>query len=221
MSPSFVDQIMNNPNGVVSVYFIDPEAGRWRMVEGFITGEVNISGAAYFNNAETNSGVSRINKWADAINATINQIGMGTGQFEMKSLVGSMQTWQGSDNFTFSVPMMFLALRKGDDVRSKLRDLALTTYPQVTDFKVGYKVTAPLGYKKGQAKNPEGCVGVRIGNWFRTPPIFVVRATTFSLSTETTSNGTPLYATGEIQLRAARVTSAKEVQSWLSAESFE
>lgn len=214
---------MQNPNGVVRVMFNPPGDATPVIVKGFLAGDIRIAGKADFNSSDQSTGMNTVNRWAEGLVSTYNS-GVGglgiqlptAGQFQMKSMIGSTVSWQGSDNFFLSVPMMFIAVNKGDDVRRNVADLLWTVYPTVGGGFPVTKVTAPLGYKKGVRDDPNSRIGVWIGKWFRTTRIFVAMNVSFTHSQETTFDGRPLFAVGELMLQAARVVDVEEIRSWMT-----
>lgn len=222
MNLTYLDKVMANPNGVVRVMFNPPGGRAPVIVRGFLAGDIRIAGKADFNSSDQSSGMNTLNRWGEGLLSTYNSVARGTGlqlpgvgQFQMKSMIGSTVSWQGSDNFFLSIPMMFIAVNKGDDVRKNVADLLWMVYPSVGGGFPITKVTAPLGYKKGVRDDPESRVGVWIGKWFRSTRIFVAMNVSFSNSQETTLDGLPLFSSGEIMLQAARVVDADEIRSWM------
>lgn len=106
----------------------------------------------------------------------------------MKSKWETTSFWTSTPKPTFSVDTVFIAIRRTDDVRSKVNQLWKCVYPE--RLGVG-RYGPPLGYVATR-NSVTGTVDVAIGNWFYARQQ-IIKNVTATYSKELVAPGRPLY----------------------------
>jgi len=198
--------IANNPATLTSI------VGSGIRVYGWIMEDFAIGGSNTWDSLYDLSALEGVNKSYQQV------VQASSGEAEnvmMKSIGDTVAYWGGSSTPEFSLPMMFVALNTGVDVRVFVKDLLKGVYPTNAEG----KITVPLGFnspKSGEKAELKGTVTVQIGKWFKAPGQVLTNAN-FSFSKEVTPTGTPLYALGSIGFRPYRMITAKEIGSYITS----
>lgn len=232
----FINDLQNNPNARIIV------KGLPELVIGFLVSDVEIGGSANF---QSDSGF-RLNDLINKISRFTGKFDSNLGGFRINNIQESILHWMGSENFSISLDLIFIAIKPDDDVRNYIRILAQGIYATVTSAKdipgadklYGTKLfgtdlgalipseniasvsKAPNSYN---GINPEGATGVLslyIGKWFKATDIFVLNNFRFRISKECISSGLPLYAVGSIQLTAFKAIEPNDIKGWLSGNAI-
>ena len=130
---------------------------------------------------------------------------------QVRALYSTVSTWSNTQKFVMSLRIQFFALQQGDDVRKNIKSLLHCVYP-IFDIKIPMIIRAPNNYDYSHTK----CIAIKIGNWFKTPPIFLVRNLNVRFSKETVKGGNPLFAEAGIQLESYRMMEADEMTMFLT-----
>ena len=129
--------------------------------------------------------------------------------------------WKGSGEFGLNLQLLLIALTPADDVRHSIYHLLRCVYP-VIDY-TGSLIIPPLGYAKvpmGEIFHRKdvgvnGGLGIKIGDWFEAPPVFIMEAASFQASKEQTPSGTPLYANGSIRIKCCHQVGVTQLADWM------
>jgi hypothetical protein len=154
-----------------------------------------------------------------------------TDSRQLKLIRSTLKSWTGTDHFTFTIPMVFLAFRPTDDVRKIPSLLMGACSPDFTARAAGVETIrrfknkdlkgsglvagSPNDYFAVNTVQTSGTVSVNIGNWFRTGPFFIISACSFAFSKEIVwDTGIPLVCGGNITFQSFRVLSRNEVMGF-------
>lgn len=214
----FLDILRENENAKILIGF--PKLGNpgaRETITAYIAGNLTLGGTASYSEP----GVEAYGNWTQSFNRGINQVGAlaaGGEDFgipsminrQFKTIQSTIATWTHSEKFIFTLNFRFYAFAKEDDVRVPVRRFLECVYPVFED-KVPGMVRAPNEYDF----TPKTCLSVRVGRWFKTPPLFIVKRATWDFSKETITGGNPLYVEGSVTFEAYRMLSAEEVSGFL------
>ncbi len=143
---------------------------------------------------------------------------------KMGSLNATRLAWMSSESPEFSLELLFIAIRKDDDVTKSALTLLEGTYPTTglkdSDLSKGLTETilentvieAPWGMTSGTDKR----VAVSIGSWFYATRQ-ILKSVTFNFSQECIESGLPLYAEGSITFAPDRMIDAREFRAYFSS----
>lgn len=214
----FLDILRENENAKILIGFPKVgSAGVRETITAYIAGNLTIGGTA----AYSEPGTEVYGDLAQSFNRGLNQVGALTAGMEsfgvpsminrqFKTIQSTIATWTHSEKFIFTLNFRFYAFAKEDDVRVPVRRFLECVYP-VFETEVPGLVRAPNEYDFTM----KSCLSVRIGKWFRTPPLFIVKNTRWDMSKETITGGNPLFAEGTVTFEAYRMLSAEEVSGFL------
>ncbi|KWA73015.1 hypothetical protein WL30_11055 [Burkholderia ubonensis] len=203
-----IDKIINNPNVRLTVDF-----GVGGIVTGFMTedqsfGFGNNYDAPFESLGRDISGV--VSKFSTAAGALAPGENVAAiPQMRIQSVLQTIYAWQSSERMRFTVHMIFVALRAGDDVRQLIAPFIRATNPTYRDF----IVTPPLGYNANRM-TAMGAAQVNIGQWFATTPVMVVKDFQPRFARGVIGNKTPLYCIAQVTFESYRMLSADEVLSF-------
>ena len=208
--PLFIDTLRANPNAAIQI-----DSGGGPFIKGFIMQDFNFGGRNTFNSAleaimGASNGIARANAALSGGTAAANYAGSDVAS-RIITAGDSVSSWVASDRPAFTLPLLFLAINDGDDPRAIMRDLMAFVYPTGNPFGV---LTAPLGYVGSFYSTGAGCVAVRIGRWFQTPRLFVVKSVDMTVSQRTDPGGVPLYVGAVMSFEAQRTLTVDEVQAF-------
>jgi hypothetical protein len=187
-------------------------------VEAFLADELNLSGGNDFSEAALQQGQQEnLNDLAQRLQAVAGAVAGKFGydsipSFTLKTLEQSVSTWKGADRPSFSLRVLFVAVRETDDVTVQVNKLYKGVFPSFQSAGVASVVLPPLNYLP-QGTSARGTVAVEIGKWFRATGL-VIKNVSFKFSRSTLASGKPLYADGTVQFQTYRVLSYDEIQQW-------
>lgn len=212
------------------VFISLPNSGQGgERINALMQGEFTISGGNAFNNPLASTAQEslseKINIGKAAIESAANlagkKVNLGS-QIQLKTLNQTSLFWTGSQKPTFNLDLLFIALRRGDDVRTQVESLYQTVFP--TLGKGGVFLRAPLGYNVNGRGEATGTFAVQLGQWFRATRQ-VMTNVTFTYSQEMIPldgdpNGAeptkfaPLFARGSISFEPFRDITFREFQGY-------
>lgn len=145
-------------------------------------------------------------------NATI---GTGMSNSSLKSLQNTVSTWSGNERPTFSFPATYRRLRLSEpSVSDFVSTFKSYEFPIVDGEDIlNSQLQAPGGYNFGENFTAVGTWTLEVGRYFRANNL-LLQSAPFSFSKEHTSDGTPLFAKGNISLKPYRQISRDEFKSW-------
>ena len=212
----FTDILKLNENAKVIVGFpsaqVDENITRGReSYTAYICEEFSIGGNVRYQDSSEGT--------ADLINGLISQggaflsgvFGANASGVQLKPLYSTIATWKGCDKLRFRLALRFYALKKEDDVRKPVKRFLQCVYPSFNLNSLGI-INAPNEYDM----KPDKCISIKIGKWFKTPPLFLVIGSSFRFSKETISSGLPLYAEGSADFEAYIMLSSEIINGFLT-----
>lgn len=137
------------------------------------------------------------------------------GQLATRNVLQSAQVWRGTEQPTFTLNLLLLALSSDDDIISQVQMLYSMVLPQdsvdagSSNLNSAGTVIAPLGYFPDlQTTAYLNTVGFQLGDgeyaWFQAMNL-IAKNVSFTFSQEIATNGSPLYAVGQVVLQPARM----------------
>lgn len=203
-----IEKLAENPNYKISIHL---GRGRSNIVNGFISGPINMGGGNDWNNPFDSSVQGTMSEVFSKVAPVVSR---GVSSFSgeqktlaftsLKSMEQTVLGWTGSKKPTFSIPLVFVALRPTDDVTDPIKKLAKTVFPseeKLGSGRISVGVTkAPLGYGVTVGRGrliPTGTITVRIGRWFFAVNQ-VVSSFDWTFSKEVIGNGLPFMATATL-----------------------
>ena len=193
------EKLIENPNAQVYV-----ATNRWG-VRGIYTNDIQIrAGNNWDSRVQTGaaSTVNTIQKAGQDFQGIINQqtsldLDVVPRGVSFGNLQQSSKQWVGAETPVFNIDMVFIALRGGDDVVTKVHQLYETCFPggQTSIATISPPLDYTVGDKGGSAS---GTITVQLGRWFRATQQ-IMQSVNFTFSKETTPDGGPLYARGSIE----------------------
>lgn len=182
------------------VIITSPAAG-WKTISGILQSELAITAGADYNTPWAMQGKQ------EALNTMMNQassflnstVGTSLSQVSLQSLSQTVAFWTGSNKPAFSISLLLLALRSGQNVLDPVKQLLGTVLPtQVGGDTLGV-LKAPMDYKPvaGHTR-AEGALDFHIGGWFRATSC-VVRSINVTFSKELVVDNSPLSAAVTIE----------------------
>jgi len=193
--------------------------GEREVIAGFYIGDTfNVGGSTSWESPFENIlGASRAltNMWnsimfaiSKATQLPIARELLGVKRGVSQAFVGNPEVttafWQGPSRPTFDITLLFIALKKNQDVRNDVLRLMRCVYPEQwrAGGWLGVAWVAPLGYT-GIAE--QGTVTLQIGRWFRATNLLVSKADASFSRVTITGIGTPLCATVSLSLTPHQV----------------
>lgn len=183
-------------------------------VTGFIREDFVVEGQAVYSEPgmeAASSLYSELNAAMGQVGALSGSMGVGVTNRQIKTIQSTISTWTNTEKFTFSLRLLFFATDKTVDVRKYVTKFLSCTNP-IFDEEYPGMVIAPNRYDF----TDKTCVAVKIGKWFKTPPLFLVNSTRWQFSQATIPGGNPLFVEGSLQFRAYRMLSAAEISGFMS-----
>lgn len=217
MTDLAIDILTANPNSrVVIALPDDPEAGfAAESVLGFTRGDFQFNISNEFNNPEINSGQQSLTNAVNSVKRFLNDwFNTQAAQERIQHPGQTINSWIGSNRPVFSIPLMFIAIRPGDDVRDQVKALARGVSSTAVGSGISQRFRAPLGYAPafGEA-TAVGTIAVEIGQWFRATEL-VMKDSSFNISTITTDSGHPAWAEGTVTLEPFRAVTIRDVRGY-------
>jgi hypothetical protein len=133
----------------------------------------------------------------------------------------TVQIWTNTDDTSFSVSMLFLAIREGEDVVEEIMKLLRYVYPQWSAN--GKEIKAPNEYTVTSAKGSrfgvtaKGTVSISVGQMFFAPQQ-IITSVSYEFSQRVLPNGRPMWATAQVTFRPFRVVDYKDVKGYFKTD---
>jgi len=184
-------------------------------IEGYLNQDISLSGATDWQMPEGSASQQKFSETVNNIKTVTNRFGGNAAQTQYKNIIGTLMQWQGSQNYTITLPFLFVAMRAGEDVRSQVKILMGSLYPEISGSMDFFsKLKAPNSYTiKGS--NAEGVCSIKIGKWFQSPKLFLLTGCDFTFSKETMSDTQyPLWAQGSASFMSYRLLGRSEVEGF-------
>lgn len=212
-----LDLLYNNPNARVLIRLGD-EVGT---IVGFATQEFTVGATADYNTSMMSGALDKVNNIISTGTATLNSFmglfgGSGITQRRLGNLSDTIATYGGTQKPKFSLNIMLISYKNGDNVLNDVRKLHRAIYPTAQAVKgINVAIKAPLGYiaaTKGAGSNlaRTGTIAIQIGKWFFAPGQLMTNVSA-TLSKEVISNGSPLYANVTMEFEPWRQVTADEI----------
>jgi len=175
-------------------------------VSAFLQGEFSIAAGNNFNQPLASSALDNISQKVNVAKSVVDTAANFSGrnfntgaQVSIKPLNTTALTWIGSEKPKFSIDLLFLATRRGEDIRDPIKELYRGVFPTVTGGGVlgSAILKAPYGFRQTQGGlSAKGTVGVQLGRWFRATRQIITNVS-FTFSQEMVPlDGTPRSRTG-------------------------
>jgi hypothetical protein len=184
--------------------------GPLRAIVGFVTSNITIGGANCFQSPFDTALLSALTLVANGGMTLLTQAGVldKISQIRLSTQGMTTQVWLKSETPIFRATMVFLAIKETDDVRTPVRRILRSVYPNFSADSALMK--APLGYDGGG----NGTFTVKIGAWFQANSM-VMRSANFSFSKEVLASGAPLYAEGNIEFMPWQMVSGDDIAGYI------
>ena len=199
-------------------------------INGLLQGEFNISGGNQWNTPLASAALDSLSEKVNIVKAAIQgganllgkKVDLGS-QVQLKTLNQTNNFWTGSERPKFNIDLLFIALRRGDDIRDFIEPLYSAVYPSLG--RGGIYLKAPLGYNVDGRGNPKGTFAIKLGSWFRATKQ-VMTNVSFTYSQEmipldgNPNSGieptkfAPLYARGSISFEPYRDITFREFKGY-------
>lgn len=203
----YLDKVMQDPNRLVQL--VTPSNG---VVKGFITSDFTVSGGSDWNDPSSTSDLlEKGNRAWSSFTQAANALGTSFANQRVVSTMDSVYTWQGSKRPSFTVDLIFVAVREGDDVRDPARRLLAAAYPD----RSGLSLTAPGGYTTdafGRATNT--CI-LKVGKWFLSRDL-VIEDVTANFSKAILKSGLPKHCMLTVSFSPYRVPDKDTMSGYLN-----
>ena len=213
-----IDKLIGNTDANVLV------TGPGLRFRGIMTNNVTIRAGNSLNtlleSSFTESLSQNINKLLSSAKSLGNLTGSETLQsiklpsLTLKSLAQSVQFWVGSETPVFTIEVIKVATKPGQDIRAEVVPLYASVFPerssQLGSTGSQLFLRPPLGYTpESFGRNAVGTIAVQIGNWARFIN-HIMKSVNFTFSKEVTRDGFPLYATGTFEFEHFRAITFSE-----------
>lgn len=223
-----IDKLISSTDANVSV------TGPGLRFRGLMTSNVSIRAGNSFNTLLESSFTESLSQSTNKILNSVKTVGAATG-FEtlqaiklppvtLKSLGQSVQFWVGSETPVFTIDVVKIATRPGQDIRSEIIQLYSSVFPeessQLGSTAANLFLRPPLGYTpESFGKNATGTIAVQVGTWARFLN-HIMKSVNFTFSKEVTRDGHPLYATGTIEFEHFRAIKYSEFKKFFTGLRF-
>lgn len=215
-----IDKLRNDPSTRITLTLPTKD-----IIVGFMKQETfAINGSANYQSAFNRSLADTLIGGLGGRVGQIKELAEIASQRKATSLIETILSYGGGEPPSFSLELLFIAIRDDEDVRVPALKLLEGTYPimglqdksgnmskgwigTVTENVI---MSAPWGY---DYKSKGGRMGVKIGNWFQATEQ-VLRDVSFNFSKEVIEGGLPLYAEGSITFSPARMIEANELKKY-------
>jgi hypothetical protein len=176
---------------------------------GFVTSNITIGGSNCFQSPFDTALMSALTLVANGGGILSNELlGTKIAQIRLSTQTMTRQVWTKSESPIFRATMVFLAIKEADDVRTPVKAILSSVFPEFDNSSPIMK--APLGYDGVGA----GLLTVVIGKWFQAPNM-IMRSANFSFSKEIIASGAPLYAEGNIEFIPYDMTSGSTIAGYI------
>jgi hypothetical protein len=129
-------------------------------------------------------------------------------QVQAKNVLETTLSWEGCERPDFSLELLFVSVRAGEDVRKKVVQFLEGVFPEPGAG--GLVMKPPWGY---DLLGAGGKFAISIGKWFRAPNQ-VLTSVNFRLSTEVNEEGTNLYAQGNIAFKPNKMLFKSDIKGY-------
>jgi len=224
-----------HPDIYAIVTAADAPGGGWS-AQGILESNISIGGSTNFNSVVDSELSTVLNKGLDmGLTAWNRWTGASVQQTQVKNIAATMASWTGSAPLSLTIRMLFIAMKKGQDIVGTTSQFYSLIYPTFgyggsqggpyADFLTSGPggsqnankptiVTAPNGYARGDSWNPSGTVSLRVGRWLKISRLLVPTAVAIEYSKEILSSGKPLFARVTISFMTCRIVSSTEVRGF-------
>jgi len=213
-----IDAVRQDPNSQIR---LTSEDGAVPSIIGFITDDMQVSGAAEYN-APFETAMAKQSIRLNALTTLANDwFGAKIPQMQLKSRAHTVNMWVSSQRPSFLVSFLYPALREGEDIVDNVKYLVGATYPDAEDGAMTTLLEAPNGYAVGAGGAQDLTTGTSLagtwmleyGRWFRATNL-VLRSASATMSKEITPYSGPLYAKIDVTLEPYRLISAEEFHDY-------
>lgn len=190
-------------------------------VSGYITQDFAFNiGTEYSSSADSsadtlNQGMAAVGAARDL--AAAAGIGGGAGsQKVIRDMTQTVEKFSGFKKPTFTIPMVFIATKPTDDVRSQVRSLFASAFPNFTGDISRLVMEAPFGYHSDPVslKATNTC-SLQVGKWFRANNLLITDVA-ITFSKEVIRSGAPLYSKVDVTLIPYRLPTLDEALSYIT-----
>jgi len=189
-----------------------------RPVSGYLTGDISVTGGNQFSNILENQAVNNLQQNLQVTQSILGRFDVfksALTKYSFHTTDASMDFWNSSKRPSFTINMVFVALRETDDVRKMVAGLYRSVYPTFEREGVTSVVLPPLGYQPFQGGlSAQGTMTVTVGKWFKAVNV-IMDSVDFTFSKEVIASGYPLYASGGFTFHPYRELSYDEFLSFL------
>jgi hypothetical protein len=204
-----IDKLLNSVNSRILIS--DAPSNNIR-VQGFMVSDFSISGGNSYTNIFGSSSQEIADSALKTATSLINFVSGKTGISDVKiserklmAINSTIHSWVGSNRPSFNIPLIFVAIRESDDVRTPVKSLTKSVYPTED----GIFMIAPLGYDGTGG----GTVSIQIGKWLMIHGL-VVTSMNATFSQQVIKSGLPLYAKVDITFEPYKLPTVKDVDGY-------
>lgn len=218
MADLFLDKLLTNPNAQILIGLPAKALGTSDRgtLRAFIVENTSLASSAGYNDPGMAGVVTPAGAEAAKLASQIYNVSSGVAnrnfgtsypQGQIRTVHSTISTWEDHKKLSFTLRLCFYAYKSGMDVVKDVKTLHKCTHP--SQGARGVVMIAPNDYDGSE----KGCVSLQIGQWFITPPLFLIHDVNFSISKECVKGGLPLYAEGTVTFTAYKVLFADEFDS--------
>jgi hypothetical protein len=188
--------------------------GSTELVVGFLSGQFGIDGSSEYGSMFETDRADMVNKAITTLNAA-----GGSSIPQMKSQISTMATWSGTGRLSFSVNVLLINIRDGDDQRwsvmENVKRIQPSIFPNIGDGIAGaLTMSPPRNYSPDIGSTPKRGVHILyVGKFIRIPDL-IVKSVNTQFSQETFPSGTPIHATMTLGLETYKMPSSGDVVSY-------
>lgn len=215
-----------NSRAVINVKRSAEAAEGVELVRGFLQSDISINGGSLFSEPFSSAAQESIANKIEKFKASLagfdltRKIAKSLKNITFRTVSQSVSLWQGTEKPTFSMDLLFLAFDDSpeNDVRRNVARLFETVFPTISGSgRAGRRqIKPPLGYFPDVINaRADGTISVFVGTWFRARNM-VMQSVNPTFSRETLPNGSPLFATVNIQFRPVVVLTFDDVKKMMS-----
>jgi hypothetical protein len=192
---------------------------------GFVSKDISLGSSADWQSPmDTVGGAlktfqSLINLAGAAVGSAMDYFGMGgISQKSLRAYATTVVDYMGTNKPTFTLPLIFPAIKSSDDPREKVLRLLECVYPSGEGWGSETLMEAPLNYTRLLTQPQSGYVDVQIGQWLRLHWLVISNVDTTFSKEVTRDRGVPLYAEATVAFTFIKTPNIREVRSWFSSE---
>lgn len=218
MTDLAIDALTSNPNTKVVLAIPSVSKGEEisQSVIAFTRGEFQFNLGNEFNQPSVNAAQQGLSGAVNGIKNALNSL--FNTQFIQERIQHPGQTinsWIGSRRPVFNVPLVFVAIRPGDDVRESIKILSRAVTPTIVGTGLGQRYRAPLSYSVDLASATAlgGTITMEIGRWFRATGL-VMKDMSSNISNIPTPSGLPLMAEATVTLEPFKAVTFRDIEGY-------